>query len=86
MRREIRRAGDVFSADGHPLGHVDCFVVDGDDRVTYIVLERSHLFGRRDVTITIEAAARVATDSITLDLTKAEVAELSAVPLRRQAA
>jgi hypothetical protein len=44
---EIRRASSVASADGHHLGHVDGFVVDPDDHITHLVLERGHLWGRR---------------------------------------
>ena len=80
---EIRRASGVFSADGHRLGHVDGFLVDGDDRITHVVLERGHLFGRREVTIPIGGVARVDTDSVTLALTKEEVGRLPAVPVRR---
>jgi hypothetical protein len=65
------------------LGHVDGFLVDGDDALTHVVLERGHLFGRRDVTIPIDAVARVATDSVTLGLTKDEVALLPAVRVLR---
>lgn len=83
---EIRRASDVHSADGHRVGHVDGFLVDRDDRITHVVLERGHLFGRRDVTIPIGAVARVENDSVTLDLTKGEVGRLPAVPVHRWAA
>lgn len=83
---EIRRRSDVFSADEHRLGHVDGFVVDGDDGITHLVLGRGHLFGRRDVTIPIGAVARVATDTVTLDLTKDDVERLPSVPLHRWAA
>ena len=62
---EIRRSSQVISADGHGLGTVEAFLVDGDD-ITHIVLERGHLWGRRDVTIPIGAVARVETDSVTL--------------------
>jgi uncharacterized protein YrrD len=80
---EIRRASKVFSADDHRLGHVDGFLVDLGDRITHVVLERGHLFGRREVTIPIGAVAHVATDSVTLKLTKDEVASLPDVPVHR---
>jgi sporulation protein YlmC with PRC-barrel domain len=82
---EIRRASEVTSADGHRLGHVDGFLVDGDDHITHVVLERGHLWGRRDVTIPIGAVTRVKTDSVTVRLTKDEVAALPAVPVHRWA-
>lgn len=82
---EIRRTSEVVSADGHRLGHVDGFLVDGD-AITHVVLEHGHLFGRRDVTIPVRAVARVANDSVTLGLTKDEVNALPAVPVHRWAA
>jgi sporulation protein YlmC with PRC-barrel domain len=80
---EIRRASDVYSAEGHPLGHVDGLLVDRDEHITHLVLERGHLWGRREVTIPIGAAAKVETDDVTLSLTKDEVAALPEVPVQR---
>ena len=37
---EIRRSSAVTSADGHHLGHVDGFLVDGE-QITHIVLEQA---------------------------------------------
>ena len=42
------RASAVFSADGHSLGEVDGFVVDADERITHFVLERGHLWRRKE--------------------------------------
>jgi sporulation protein YlmC with PRC-barrel domain len=80
---EVRRASDVVSADGHRLGRVDGFLVDSDDRITHVVLERGHLFGRRAVTVPIGAVANVTTDSVSLQLTKDDVRRLPAVPVHR---
>ena len=80
---EIRRASVVISADGQRLGHVEGFLVADDDALTHVVLERGHFLGRRDVTIPIDAVARVANDSVALGLTKDEVAQLPAVRVRR---
>jgi hypothetical protein len=82
---EIRRASDVTSADGDHLGHVDGFLVDGDDQITHVVLERGHLWGRREVSIPIGAVSRVHTDAVTVRLTKDEVAALPAIPVDRWA-
>ena len=82
---EIRRASEVMSADGHRLGHVDGFLVADDDQITHVVLERGHLWGRRDVTIPIGAVGQVKTDSVAVRLTKDEVAALPAVPVHRWA-
>jgi hypothetical protein len=76
---EVRRASIVLSADRHLLGRVDGLQVDPDGVITHLVLERGHLFGRREVTIPVGSVARVATDSITLGLTRDEVAGLPSV-------
>ena len=80
---EIRRASEVTSADGHQLGKVDGFLVADDDAITHFVLERGHLWGRREVTIPINAVASVSTDAVTLTLTKDEVGELPSVHVHR---
>ncbi len=80
---EIRRSSDVVSADGLHLGRVDGFLVDSDNLITHVVLERGHLWGRREVTIPIGSVARMNTDSLTVALTKEEVGALPAMPMRR---
>ena len=80
---EIRRASAVASADGHRLGHVDGFLVDSDDMITYLVLEQGHPWERREVAVPIGAVARVENDAVTLSLGKDEVAALPAVAVRR---
>ena len=79
---EIRRASEVASSDGHSLGKVDGFVVD-DDAITHFVLEQGHLWGKREVTIPINAVAHVDTDAVTLTLTKDEVGDLPSVQVHR---
>ncbi len=80
---EVRRSSPVYASDGQHLGHVDGFAVDRDERVTHLVLEQGHAWGRREVTIPIGAVARVETDAATLSLTNDEVAALPEVPLHR---
>lgn len=80
---EIRRASDVYSADGHHLGHVDGLLVDRGEHITHLVLERGHLWDRREVTIPIGAVAKVETDDVTLSLTKDQVGSLPEVAVQR---
>ena len=80
---EIRRASAVFSSDGHRLGRVDGLLVDRDDHLTHVVLERGHLYGRREVTVPINAVAWVAADAVALDLSWDEVGRLPAVAVHR---
>lgn len=79
---EVRRASAVTSADGHHVGHVDGFVIDRE-HITHLVLERGHLWGRREITIPIGAVAKVETDAVTLSLTKDDVGGLDSIPIRR---
>ena len=80
---EVRRASAVISADGHSLGEVDGFVVDADEQITHFVLERGHLWGRREVTIPIGAVAKVETDEVHVALSKDDVGALPAVRVGR---
>jgi hypothetical protein len=80
---EIRRSSAVSSADGHGLGEVDGFIVDGEGQITHFMLERGHLWGRREVTIPIGAVAEVETDAVTLSLSKDEVGALPSVRVHR---
>jgi sporulation protein YlmC with PRC-barrel domain len=80
---EVRRASAVISLDGHSLGDVDGFVVDADEHITHFVLERGHLWGRREVTIPIGAVARVDSDAVYVALSKDEVGALPAVRVGR---
>jgi sporulation protein YlmC with PRC-barrel domain len=79
---EIRRSADVVSADGHRLGHVDGFLIGKGD-VADVVLERGHLWGRREIVIPAAAVARVETDLVSLSLTKDEVEALAARRVHR---
>jgi len=72
---EIRRSSAVWSSDEHHLGHVDGFLI-GSEGAFDIVLERGHLWGRRDVVIPASAVAQIRNDAVTLSLTKQQVAEL----------
>jgi sporulation protein YlmC with PRC-barrel domain len=80
---EIRRASPVTSSDGHHLGHVDGFVVDGEDHIGHLVLEHGHLWGKREVVIPIGAVARVETDAVVLNLSKDEVGALESRRVHR---
>jgi sporulation protein YlmC with PRC-barrel domain len=80
---EIRRSSAVRSADGHHLGHVDGFIVDGEDHIGHIVLEHGHLWGKREVVIPIGAVASVETDAVVLSLSKDDVGALESHRVHR---
>jgi uncharacterized protein YrrD len=79
---EIRRSSSVISADGHHLGHVDGFLIGAGEKAD-IVLERGHLWGRREVVIPADAVASVENDRVTLKLTKEAVGALDARHVHR---
>ena len=81
---EIRRASSVTSADGHHLGHVDGFVLDGDQQIAHLVLEHGHLWGKRELAIPVDAVGKVETDAVTLTLTKDEVGALPSTRVHRR--
>jgi sporulation protein YlmC with PRC-barrel domain len=80
---EIRRSSPVISSDGRQLGHVEGFVVAGEQHVGHIVLEHGHLWGKREVAIPIGAVAEVKTDGVVLSLSHDEVDALDAVRVHR---
>jgi sporulation protein YlmC with PRC-barrel domain len=80
---ELRRASRVMAADGHYIGDVDGFLVDAEDHITHFVLERGHLWGRREVTVPIGAVGSVESDVVTLKLSKDEVGDLPSHKVHR---
>ena len=86
MRRvdSIPSTGSIFmSADGHYIGDVDGFLVEGENHITHFVLERGHLWGRREVTVPIAAVASVESDVVELSLSKDEIGALPAHRVHR---
>lgn len=79
---ELRRSSRVMAADGHYIGDVDGFLVD-DEHITHFVLERGHLWGRREVTVPIGAVGSVESDVVTLKLSKDEVGDLPSHKVHR---
>jgi sporulation protein YlmC with PRC-barrel domain len=79
---ELRHASGVYSADGHHLGRVDGVVVDAEARITHLLLDRGHLWWRREIPVPAGAVAEFATDTVTLGITKGE---LGALPKAREA-
>ena len=63
---EIRRSSSVMSSDGHHVGHVDGFLV-GADGTADVVLERGHLWGKREIVIPAASIASVDDDAVSAD-------------------
>ena len=58
-------------------------MVDAEHRISHVVLERGHLWGRREVSIPIGAVEKVETDEVVLRLSKDEVGKLPAHRVHR---
>jgi sporulation protein YlmC with PRC-barrel domain len=72
---DVGRGEHVHALDGE-IGRVEGFLVDpSDDRVTHVLLQEGHLWGRKEVTIPISAVTGVS-DGIRLSMTKKQVEDL----------
>jgi sporulation protein YlmC with PRC-barrel domain len=79
---EVQRGEHVYASDGH-IGQVDGLVIDPDShRVTHVVLQEGHLWGRKDVAIPVSAVTRVA-DHIEVSLSKQQVQDLPPIDIDR---
>jgi len=77
---EVRRGEHVQATDGH-IGKVQGLVIDPDShRVTHVLLQEGHLWGRKDVAIPISAVTGV-DDGIRLNITKQQVQDLPPVDI-----
>lgn len=75
---DVVRGEPVHALDGE-IGRVRGFRVDpGDHRVTHVLLEEGHLWGRKEVAIPAGAVTGIE-DGIRLSLTKKQVADLPPV-------
>ena len=76
----IRRGEPVEATDG-PIGKVQGLVVDpGSHRVTHVLLQEGHLWGRKEVAIPIGSVTSI-DDGIRLGMSKQEVQDLPPVEL-----
>ena len=72
---EVGKGARVHAVDGE-IGQVEGFVVDPDDhRVTHVLLQEGHFWGRKEIAIPISAVAR-ADDGVRLNITRQQVEEL----------
>ncbi len=75
---EVGPGDPVLAIDGE-IGRVRGFLVNPeDDRVTHVLLQEGHLWGRKEVAIPISAVIRV-DEGIRLNLTTEQVGELPPV-------
>ena len=75
---QVRRGEHVHATDG-PIGHVQGLVVDPSDHcVTHVLLEKGHLWGKKQVAIPINAVSGI-DDAVRITPSKQEVENLPAV-------
>ena len=70
---ELRSASNVYSADKHHLGTVDGLAVDSGGRITHLLLERGHLWWKRELAIPAGSVSKFETDMVSLGVKKSEL-------------
>ena len=76
---EVGRGEHVHALDGE-IGQVAGFLVDpGDHRVTHVLLQEGHLWGRKEVAIPVSAVTGVE-QGIRLNMTKKQLEDLPPAP------
>lgn len=83
---EIRRASEVFSSDGHKVGHMDGFVVDPTGRITHLVLDHGHLWAHREISIPISVVTKANGERVTLSVNRESVGTFPSVRFHRHQA
>jgi sporulation protein YlmC with PRC-barrel domain len=76
---EIRRESSVTSSDGHHLGHVVGFAIDDQARISSLILEHGHLWGKRSVAVPEHAIDRFENDEVTLNISADDVGALKPI-------
>ena len=80
----IHRGSHVEAANGH-IGQVDEFIVNpSNNHITHLILRRGHLWGKKDITISVKDIDRIEEDIVYLKLDKDEVKALPTVAVRRR--
>jgi sporulation protein YlmC with PRC-barrel domain len=78
---DIRRELTVCATDGE-IGQVQGLIVEpGGHRVTHVLLQEGHIWGRKEVAIPIGAVTKIGTLLIHLSLTKDQVKDLPLVDI-----
>ena len=79
----VGRGTRVEAKDG-PVGHLAELVVDPDSgHISHLVLEKGHLWGKKEVTIPVSAIDFGGEEAVYLKLDKKAIEQLPAVPVSR---
>jgi len=80
---EVRRGEHIHATDGN-IGRIQGLVIDpADHRVTHVLLEEGHLWGKKEIAIPISAVTGVTAEGVQLNLTREQVRDLPSVDLDR---
>ena len=72
----IHRGASVEATDGH-IGRIEEFLVDPNRHLTHLVLQKGHLWHKKELTLPISAIAKMDEEYIYLNIDKATVKSLS---------
>ena len=79
----VGRGTRVEAKDG-PVGHLAELVVDPDSgHISHLVLEKGHLWGKKEVTLPVSAIDFAGKEAVYLKLDKKAIEQLPAVPVSR---
>ena len=70
---ELRRSSRITSSDGRHVGHVNGVFVDGDDRLTSLLLRRRRLWRTHELAVPAWTIADARSDAVRLLLTRGEL-------------
>ena len=76
----LHRGTELEATDGH-IGKVDKLVIELESgQITHIVLQKGHLWGKKDIMVPLTAVDRVDYDSVYLNVDKKAVEEFPTAP------
>ena len=79
----VHRGTIVEAADGY-IGTVGEFLIDPESgHITHLVLQKGHAWGKKEMTVPVGAIDQIDGTTDTLKLSKAELADLPSIALRR---
>lgn len=76
--------GMAVNTGDHKVGQVDELVVDpGTGNITHLLMQKGHLWGKKDVAVPVSAIDFVGQHTVWLKIDKKAVGALPAVPIKR---
>ena len=77
---EIRQMSSVNTADGHIAGRLEGVIVNGP-QISHILVRRGSLWRRREIAVPIQAVAEIATDEVSLTVSRRELRTETPAPV-----